>query len=52
MSVVTTHITCCNIKDATFCVLYLHYIHTTAMRMVLAYTKCDVQLIKLPLMMD
>ena len=28
------------------------YSHTTATRMVPAYTKCDVQLIKLLLMMD
>ena len=28
------------------------YSHTTARRMVPAYTKCDVQLIKLLLMMD
>ena len=28
------------------------YSHTTARRMVLAYTKCDVQRIKLLLMMD
>ena len=28
------------------------YSHTTARHMLPAYTKCDVQLIKLPLMMD
>ena len=28
------------------------YSHTTARRMVPAYTKCDIQLIKLLLMMD
>ena len=46
----TSHLVCAGICRYVW--LLCGYSHITATRMVPAYTKCDVQLIKLLLMMD